>query len=362
MPPTSKITRTAKPKAAKHPLSSAAVPDLAFGEIVALIQTARERTFQAVNSALVALYWRVGEYISKKLATAEWGEGTIPQLATYIAQRHPDIKGFTSPNLFRMRRLFESYEKNEISATLSHQISWSHNALILSRAKRPEEREFYLRMTLREHWSYRELERQLNSALFERTVLSPPITSAPLRKLHPDALSIFKDSYLLDFLNLPDKHNETDLHHALVQNLRRFLTELGRDFCYIGSEHRLQVGSKDFAIDLLFFHRGLNALVAIDLKIEEFQPAHIGQLDFYLEALDRDVRKPHENPSIGLLLCATKDNEVVEYALSRSLSPALVAEYELQLPDKKFLQAKLHEFYQLSAAALPPPPSSAADL
>jgi len=164
---------------------------------------------------------------------------------------------------------------------------------------------------------------------------------------HPGAASVFKDSYLVEFLDLPAAHLESDLQHGLLAQLKQFLLELGRDFCFIGSEYPLQVGKQDFALDLLFFHRGLNSLVAIELKTTRFSPEHLGQLNFYLEALDRDHKKPHENPAIGLLLCASKDDEVVEYALSRSLSPALVAQYQTQLPDKKLLQAKLHEFYQL---------------
>ena len=140
------------------------------------------------------------------------------------------------------------------------------------------------------------------------------------------------------------------MQRGLVANLRRFLLELGGDFTFVGERFRLQVGGKDFWVDLLFFHRGLNCLVAFELKVEEFEPSHLGQLQFYLEALDRDVRKPHENPALGVLLCATKDREVVEYALSRTLSPALVAEYQTRLPDKKLLQAKLHEFYTLAAS------------
>ena len=165
--------------------------------------------------------------------------------------------------------------------------------------------------------------------------------------------NIFKDTYLLDFLDLPEKHDEADLQHALIANLRRFLLELGRDFSFVGEQYLLQVGGKDFRLDLLFYHRELQCLVAVELKVDEFKPEYLGQLEFYLEALDRDVRKPHERPSIGVLLCATKDNEVVEYALSRSLSPTLIAEYQTQLPDKELLQTKLHEFYLLSQPALP---------
>jgi predicted nuclease of restriction endonuclease-like (RecB) superfamily len=184
--------------------------------------------------------------------------------------------------------------------------------------------------------------------LFERTVLSPPKLSPTLAKLHPEAAAIFKDSYLVEFLDLPPGHSEADLQKGLVEQLRKFLMELGRDFCFVGSQYPLQVGGRDFALDLLFFNRALNCLVALDLKIEEFQPEHLGKMEFYLEALDRDVKKPHERPSIGVLLCATKDHEVVEYALSRAMSPALIAEYQTRLPDKKLLQAKLHEFYELA--------------
>jgi hypothetical protein len=154
---------------------------------------------------------------------------------------------------------------------------------------------------------------------------------------------------VLEFLDLQPGHKESDLHRALLTKLRRFLAELGRDFCYMGSEVPIQVGGRDFALDSLFFHRGLNCLVAIELKVTRFEPEYLGKLSFYLEALDRDVRKQHEQPSVGVLLCASKDDEVVEYALSRTLSPALVAQYQTQMPDKEALQAKLHEFYLQSS-------------
>jgi predicted nuclease of restriction endonuclease-like (RecB) superfamily len=216
----------------------------------------------------------------------------------------------------------------------------------VSRSKRDEEREFYLRLCVQERRSKRQPERQLAGALFERVALSPAKLSPPVRELHPEAASVFKDSYLVEFLDLPKDHSEADLHDGLVAKLKDFLLELGRDFCFVGSHYPVQVGGRDFEIDLLFFHRGLNCLIDIELKVDEFQAEYLGKLEFYLEALDRNVKKPHENPAIGLLLCATKDHEVVEYALSRSASPALVAEYQTRLPDKKLLQAKLHEFYE----------------
>jgi predicted nuclease of restriction endonuclease-like (RecB) superfamily len=291
----------------------------------------------------------VGEYISHKLETAEWGDRVVDDLARFLARTQPGLRGFARPNLFRMRQFYETYRANPIVSPLVRQLPWTHNLIILSQSRREEEREFYVRMAIREKWTKRELERQMRVALFERAVMNPPKVAAALQQLHPDAANIFKDIYSLEFLGLPAEHSEADLHAGLLRNLGRFITELGRDFCFIGSEHPIQVGGQDFALDLLFFHRGLNCLIAIELKIREFRPEDLGKLNFYLEALDRDHRKPHENPSIGLLLCATKDQEVVEYALSRSLSPALIAEYETLLPDKALLRAKLHEFYLLCA-------------
>ncbi len=327
------------------------LPELAreseFSEILGLVAAARLRAVQAVNTTLIELYWQVGEVISRKIAAAEWGDGVVEQLAEHIARTQPGLRGFTRPNLFRMRQFYEAYRDDEKVSALLRQLPWTHNLIILSQSKRPEEREFYLRLTIQEQWSSRELERQFKGALFERTVLTPVKISPLVTQTHPDALSVFKDSYLVEFLDLPAGHAEADLHRGLLHRLKDFLIELGRDFCFVGSEYPLQVGNRDFALDLLFFHRGLNCLVAIELKVGRFEPEYLGKLGFYLEALDRDVKKPHENPAIGLLLCASKDDEVVEYALSRSLSPALIAEYQTQLPDKKLLQAKLHEFYQL---------------
>jgi predicted nuclease of restriction endonuclease-like (RecB) superfamily len=388
--------------------SKRSITDAAFAEIVELIAAARQRAVQAVNTTLIDLYWQVGAIISRKMEAAEWGDGVIPQLAAYLAKTQPGMRGFTPRNLFRMRQFFEAYRGHaivpalpsqlpsptgkrggaapqpefadapgQIVSALLRQLPWTHHLIILGQCKRPEEREFYLRLAVRERWSSRELERQLKGALFERTVLHPPKASQVVQQTHAEALSVFKDAYLVEFLDLPAEHAESDLHRGLLLKLKDFLIELGRDFCFVGSElswepwkgsqtlprraaqgkallrprkFPVQVGGRDFALDLLFFHRGLNCLVAIELKVGRFEPEYLGKLSFYLEALDRDVKKPHENPAIGVLLCASKDEEVVEYALSRTLSPALIAEYQPQLPDKQLLQAKLHEFYLQNAA------------
>jgi len=320
-----------------------------FSDVVRLIAASREKAIQSVNTALIELYWEVGAMISRKIEAAEWGDGVVDQLAQFIARTEPTLRGFTRRNLFRMRQFYEAYREDPIVSPLVTQLPWSHHLIILGQSKRPEEREFYLRLAIRERWSKRELERQFKAALFERAVLSPPKVSPVVTQMYPDALSVFRDAYTVEFLGLPPIHAEADLHRALLDKLKDFLIELGRDFCFVGSEYPLQVGGRDFALDLLFFHRGLNSLVALELKVARFEPEYLGKLAFYLEALDRDVRKAHERPSIGVLLCAGKDDEVVEYSLSRTLSPALIAEYQTQLPDKKLLQAKLREFYLQNA-------------
>ena len=333
-------------------MSNEVIPSRDFDEVAQMIAVAKQRTYSAVNSMLVELYWQVGAYIHNKLESAAWGEGIVNQLAKYLKTTQPGLRGFTRRNLFRMRQFYATYRGDEKVPPLVTQLPWTHNLLILSQSKTPEEREFYLKTAIREKWSSRELERQFRGALFERAVLSPPKVSAVLAQMQPEAHEVFKDTYLLEFLDLPGDHAEPDLQRALIARLRDFLVELGRDFCFVGAEFPLQVGDRDFALDLLFFHRGLNCLVAFELKVGRFEPEYLGKLSFYLEALDRDVKKPHEHPSIGVLLCASKDEEVVEYALNRTLSPALIAEYQMQLPDKKLLEAKLQEFYlQCESAA-----------
>ena len=314
-----------------------------FAEVLGHIQQARQRVLAQANTALIDLYWRVGQTLSHKVAQAGWGKGVVSELARYIAQADPTIHGFSDKNLWRMKQFFETYQGDAQLSALAKVLPWTHNTTIFSRCKSPEARRFYLALCQQEKYTSRELERQIDAASFERATLSPPKLSAALRVLQPAVGEVFKDRYALEFLGLPEPHSENDLKRALVQHMKAFVLELGKDFLYVGEEHRLQVGNQDFYLDLLFYHRGLSALVAFELKVGQFKPEHMGQLNFYLEALDRDVKKPHENPSIGVLLCRDKDAEVVEYALSRNLSPALVAQYQLQLPDKKLMAAKLHE-------------------
>lgn len=316
-----------------------------FREVLALIEDARRRAYQAVNTELVGLYWQLGKYISKKLESAQWGEGVVDGLATAISRRYPGLRGFTRRNLFRMRQFYEAYWNREIVSPLVTQLPWTHHLILLSQTKHCQEREFYLLMAVKERWSKRELERQIRTGAALRSDPGPRQASQAMSELRPGDAEEFKNAYSLEFLGLRGGHSEADLHGALLENLGRFITELGRDFCFVGSEYPIQVGNRDFAVDLVFFHRALTCLVAIELKTREFQPEDLGKLDFYLEALDRDVRKSHERPSIGILLCAGKDSQVVEYALARTTSPALVAEYQAVLPPKEVLRGKLRELY-----------------
>lgn len=324
-----------------------------FDEVVELIEATRRQATRAVNVLLIDLYWKIGAVISRRIESDGWGKSTVQRLSAYLARTQRGARGFSPQNLWRMRQFFEAYRAAPDLSTLVRELPWSANLHILGGTKRPEEREFYLRMAVEKRWNVRELARQIEASTFERSVLGPPKLSTALRELHPTAARDFKDVYSLEFLDLADGHSEADLHGALLRNLGRFITELGRDFCFVGSEYPVQVGNQDFAIDLVFFHRGLSCLVAVELKVRAFRPEDLGKLSFYLEALDRDVKKPHERSSIGVLLCATKDNEVVEYALSRTLSPALVAEYQTALPPRALLQRKLHELYAQLAAEAP---------
>lgn len=216
----------------------------------------------------------------------------------------------------------------------------------MSRAKSAEERLFYLTLCKNEHLSKRELNRQIDTALFERSKIATPKLSPVLREIAPQAEQIFRDQYVMEFIGGKEYKHENNMKAALIKQMKDFILELGKDFLFIDEEYRLQVGNSDFRIDLLFYHRELQCLVAFELKMSKFKPEHLGQLNFYLEALDRDVKKPRENPSIGILLCKDKDDAVVEYALSRSLSPTMVAEYQLCLPDKALLQQKLHNIIE----------------
>lgn len=272
----------------------------------------------------------------------------MQKLADFFEENYPDLKGFNRRGLYRMKQFYELYKDNEKVSTLLTQLSWSNHLKIMSACKNMEERIFYMNMCIKEKYSARELARQIDSGYYERYMLSQrPLTHA-IDESKQATGNIFLDNYVLDFLNLPAEVSEHDLQKSIIQNLKDFILEIGKDFTFIGEEYRVQVGNHDYYIDLLFYHRGLSCLVAFELKIGEFKPEYVGKINLYLEALDREVKKENENPSVGVILCASKDDEVVEFALSRSLSPTMVSEYNLKLIDKKLLQRKLKEYIELA--------------
>lgn len=361
-----------------------------FAEIIQLIKQSQFNAVKAVNTELINLYWNVGGYISKQLETTRWGEKTVDELAGYIQLKHPEIKGFTRRSLYRMKQFYETYasasfmisevrqnqnidfqanlivpssgtqmetsevvpsmrtqfELTNIRNTILTKLSWTHHRTIFSRCRTNEEREFYIKRSINENYTVRELDRQIDSSLFERFMLTEIKTFTDVDVLKQNLGHTFKDQYVFEFLNLPDHYSENDLQKGLITQMKNVILELGKDFLFVSEEYKVMVGNSDFYIDLLFYHRGLQCLVAFELKTDKFIPEYLGKLNFYLEALDRDVKKTNEKPSIGILLCKDKDTEVVEYAMSRSLSPAMVAEYKTMLPEKKILQQKLHELFE----------------
>lgn len=316
-----------------------------FQTVLSQIQNAKQKAYSSVNTILIELYWEIGKYISTKTTQENWGKGVVKELATFLKEKDPTSKGFGDKNLWLMKQFFETYKEDEKLYTLCREISWSNNRRIMS-LQTIEEREFYLVLSIKNRYSYRELDKQINTSTFERTMIADKKLSTVLKELPQNVSGVFKDSYIVDFLDLPQNHKEKDLQNGLIGSLKEFILELGLGFAFIGQEYRVQVGNEDFYIDLLFFHRTLQCLVAFELKVGKFKPSDLGQLEFYLEALDRDVKQPQENPSIGVLLCREKNDEVVEYALSRTLSPTVISQYKTKLIPKEILQQKMNELYE----------------
>lgn len=322
------------------------VSENAFEPVLDIIEHAKNRAIRAANAEMIQMYWDIGKYVSDSVEDGGWGKSVVEDFSDFLRRHYPSAKGFSPQNIWRMKQFYETYRDKEKLSPLVREISWSNNLLILSGCKTDEAKEFYLRLCARNGYSKRELERQIDSMLYERTMLSDAKNKQLITR--SEGMAALRDAYVFEFLELPPEHKEKDLRKAIVDNLKNFILEFGKDFTFVGEEYRVQVGNTDFFIDLLFYNRALSCLVAVELKVGKFKPEHIGQINFYLEALDRDVKKPNENPSVGLILCASKDDTVVEYALSRSMSPTMVSDYTLQLPDKKLLQEKLRELTDMA--------------
>ncbi len=364
-----------------------------FSEVVEIILSHRSRASRAVNNELLMTAWQVGCYVSTKLKSEEWGSKVVAQLSEYIRANRPDLKGYSRRSIYNMVMFYDEYSSAEFADTVmrflnsefvqpktgqlmkSSQISTDESSVIvqpktaqfvqptvgqlpkilelttltnhieiLCRCKTSEERMFYILYANKERLVKRELQRCISNQTFSTLLGGKKSMSKGMLETYPSAPVMFKDTLFIDFLNLPKKHSEKKLKDGLLEHMKQFILELGKDFIFMDQEYRLEVGSSTFKADLLFFHRGIQALVAVELKKSKFDPRDLGQLEFYLEALDRDVKRSNENPSVGIILCPEADRVVVEYAMSRSMSPTMIAQYKRILIPQKRMQAQLNEF------------------
>jgi predicted nuclease of restriction endonuclease-like (RecB) superfamily len=313
-----------------------------FQEIKEEIQKRRYKALQAINQELISLYWEIGRRIVEKQERSGWGGGIVGNLARDLSGAFPDTKGFSERNLWNMKQYYLAYRNLPKLQTLSAEINWSNNILISGQAKDDREREFYLKLCIKERWSYRELKRQIDTDLFTRYMnVRKPDKTLPVKG--KDKLAPFKDHYVLDFLGLNKVYSEEEMRRAILSNLRDFFLEFGKNFTFIGEEYPLRVGEDIFKADLLFYHRELRCLVPVELKIGKFKPEYIGKMQFYLAALDEQVKLYHENPSIGLILCKSKNDETVKLAISQAVRKIGVATYQTMLPDTKLLEQRLRQ-------------------
>lgn len=324
--------------------------ELDFKQIIEMIERRKHNAYRKVNEELILLYLDVGKFVYELIKKSNYGDKITTKAAEFMKNNYSEIRGFTKRNIERMVLFYKTYMDDEIASPLVTQLSWTNNLLILSGCKSLEERHFYLNLAIKENYSKRELNRQISSSYYERYLLSEGQALPSKNKTideddYPNTKIL--DTYSLEFLNLPNNYSEKDFKNSIIQNMKEFILEIGKNFTFVGSEYRIQVGNHDFFIDLLFFHRDLSCLVAFELKIGEFKPEYLGKMNLYLEALDRDVKKENENPSVGIILCSSKDKDVVEYSLNRNISQTLVAEYQLKLIDKKLLERKLGEMKRI---------------
>ena len=364
-----------------------------FDEVINIILQHQGRASRAVNEETLLMAWNVGGYVSHKLKSEEWGSKVVTQLSEYIRTKQPKLKGYSRRSVYNMVQFYEEYSSESFLSIASQYLSeefvqpkiaqinekaivkenrgttdlpmeivqprigqfpklltlttLTNHIEILCRCKSSEERLFYILYAHKEHLVKRELQRSITNQTYTTLLGDKKNMSKGLLQTYPNAPIVFKDTLFVDFLGLPQKHSETKLKKGLIEHMKQFILELGKDFIFMDQEYNLNVGASTFKADLLFFHRGLQALVAVELKKTKFHPRDLGQLEFYLEALDRDVKRSNENPSIGILLCPDVDKMVVEYAMSRSMSPTLITEYKRILIPQERMQEKLNEYCNL---------------
>lgn len=299
-------------------------------EVKQRIRAAQLAALRAVNQQLIGLYWDIGRLIVERQQGDTWGRSVVEQLARDLQGEFPGLGGFSARNLWRMRDFYLTYSADGILPPMVAEIGWTHNLIILERCGDSLEREFYLRMTRRMGWTKNVLIHQIENQTYQKTLLNQTnfdqALPAPLRD---QARLAVKDEYTFDFLELGDEHSERQLELAILARVEPFLREMGGSFAFLGSQYRLVIGEAEYFIDLLLYHRRLKCLVALELKVGEFLPEYVGKMQFYLAALDDLVRMPDENPSIGIILCKSKDKTIVEYALRESARPIGVATYRI---------------------------------
>ncbi|OPY69436.1 MAG: hypothetical protein A4E63_01823 [Syntrophorhabdus sp. PtaU1.Bin050] len=316
--------------------------NMLLGEIRERIRSAQYEALRTVNKELIALYWDIGRMIVERQKMEGWGKSVVQRLAVDLQKDFSGTQGFSSSNLWRMKLFYETYSTKTKLAPLVREIGWTHNIVIFEQCKDDLEQEFYIRMTKKFGWSKNVLIHQIENQSYQKTMLGQTNFDKTLPKhIRAQAKLAVKDDYTFDFLELAEEHSEWELERALIGKIEHFLREMGGIFAFLGSQYRLQVSDKEYFIDLLLYHRRLRCLVALELKITEFQPEHAGKMQFYLAALDDLVRLPDENPSIGIILCKSKDRIVVEYALRYADKPIGVGEYHIVKRLPKVLKGEL---------------------
>jgi predicted nuclease of restriction endonuclease-like (RecB) superfamily len=304
--------------------------DVLLGEIKQRIRTAQYEALRAVNRELINLYWDIGQLIVERQQGGTWGRAVVEQLARDLQAEFPGVSGFSAANLWRMRRFYETYADNTNLAPMVREIGWTQNLIILEKCKDNQQREFYLRMTRRMGWTKNVLIHQIENQTYEKTLLNQTNFDQTLPDpIREQARLAVKDEYTFDFLELADEHSERQLEQAILSRVEPFLREMGGLFTFVGSQYRLAIGDTEYFIDVLLYHRRLKCLVALELKVGEFLPEYVGKMQFYLAALDDLARMVDENPSIGIILCKSKDKTIVEYALRESNKPIGVATYRI---------------------------------
>jgi len=359
-----------------------------FASVLQIIETRRTQAVQVVNQASLLTAWEVGAFVSDRIKNAAWGAKVVQQLAEYIHTQDPTLKGWSKITIYRMVKFYETYSSVRfveraqslklITASedivspetaqivsmplkqIGHDVivstplkqmpnfllktSWSNHVEIFTRCSTIDQQIFYILYAEYEHLKFKELERAIKTDAYSRVLSDKKLQSAMLKETYPQADVLLKDRAILEFLGLPQRYKESKLRKEIVSHMKDFILEMGKDFLFVDQEHTLEVGGQNFRCDLLFYHRALQCLVAIELKTTTFDPRDLGQLEFYLEALDQTEKRSNENPSIGILMCKDANPEVVRYALNRSVSPTMVSKYEEQLKVGSVLQRSLEEF------------------